>query len=61
MTKKTIRLRYAIQFAKRLPKFRGILYSSVREENAPVLREEDFFLVKVAIGPVLITEMSSGL
>ncbi len=35
-----IRLGYAIQFARRPPKFNGVLETSVAVRNAPVLREE---------------------
>ncbi len=37
---RTIRLGYAIQFARRPPKFNGVLETSVAVRNAPVLREE---------------------
>ncbi len=37
---RTIRLGYAIQFARRPPKFNGILETSVAFQNTPVLREE---------------------
>ncbi len=35
---RTIRLGYAIQFARRPPKFRGIRFTSVKPADAPVLR-----------------------
>ncbi len=37
---RTIRLGYAIQFARHPPKFRGIHFTSVRSSDAPVLRKE---------------------
>ncbi len=37
---RTIRLGYAIQFARRPPKFRGIRFTSVKAADAPVLRAE---------------------
>ncbi len=37
---RTIRLGYAIQFARRPPKFRGIRFTSVLSQDAPVLRAE---------------------
>ncbi len=37
---RTIRLGYAIQFARRPPKFSGVLETAVAARNAPVLREE---------------------
>ncbi len=50
---RTIRRRYAIQFARRPPKFNGILEMSVAVRNAPVLREEiAVLLAKDAIEPV---------
>ncbi len=36
---RTIRLSYAIQFARRPPKFNGVLETSVADRNAPVLRD----------------------
>ncbi len=36
----TIRLGYAIQFARRPPKFSGVLETALAARNAPVLREE---------------------
>ncbi len=49
----TIQLGYAIQFAKRPPKFNGILETPVAVRNAPVLREEiAVLLAKDAIEPV---------
>ncbi len=38
---RTIRLGYAIQFARRPPKFNGVLETSVAVRNAPVLRRGD--------------------
>ncbi len=49
----TIQLGYAIQFAKRPPKFNGVLETPVAVWNAPVLREEiAVLLAKDAIEPV---------
>ncbi len=49
---RTIRLSNAIQFARRPPKFNGVLETSVAVRNAPVLREEiAVLLAKDAIGP----------
>ncbi len=57
----TIRLGYAIQFARRPPKFNGILETSVAVRNAPVLREEiAVLLAKDAIEPVPPAEMRQG-
>ncbi len=50
---RTIRLSYAIQFARRPPKFNSVLEMSVAVRNAPVLREEiAVLLAKEAIEPV---------
>ncbi len=58
---RTIRLGYAIQFARRPPKFNGILESSVAVRNAPVLRKEiAVLLAKDAIEPVPPAEMRQG-
>ncbi len=58
---RTIRLGYAIQFARRPPKFSGILETSVAARNAPVLREEiAVLLAKDAIEPVPSAEMRQG-
>jgi hypothetical protein len=58
---RTIRLGYAIQFARRPPKFRGIHFTRVRSVDAPVLRKEiDALLAKDAIEPVPPAEMRSG-
>ncbi len=57
----TIRLGYVIQFARRPPKFNGILEMSVAVRNAPVLREEiAVLLAKDAIQPVPPAEMRQG-
>ncbi len=57
----TIRLGYAIQFARRPPKFNGILETSVAVRNAPVLREEiAVLLAKDAIEPIPPAEMRQG-
>ncbi|KAI2658601.1 Transposon Ty3-I Gag-Pol polyprotein [Labeo rohita] len=37
---RTIQLGYAIQFARRLPRYRSVLFTSVRGENAAVLHVE---------------------
>ncbi len=57
----TIRLGYAIQFARWPPKFNGVLETSVAVRNAPVLREEiAVLLAKDAIEPVPPAEMRQG-
>ncbi len=59
---RTIRLGYAIQFARRPPKFRGIRFTSVKPADAPVLRAEiAVLLAKDAIEPVPPDDMRSGL
>ncbi len=58
---RTIRLGYAIQFAQRPPKFRGIQFTSVLNKDAPVLRAEvAVLLAKDAIEPVPPAEIKSG-
>ncbi len=58
---RTIRLGYAIQFARRPTKFNGVLETSVAVRNAPVLREEiAILLAKDAIEPVPPAEMRQG-
>ncbi len=58
---RTIRLGYAIQFARHPPKFRGIRFTSVLSKDAPVLRAEvAVLLAKDAIEPVPPAEMKSG-
>ncbi len=58
----TIRLGYAIQFARRPTKFRGIRFTSVKAADAPVLRAEiAVLLAKDAIEPVPPADMGSGL
>ncbi len=58
----SIRLGYAIQFARRPPKFRGIRFTSVKAADAPVLRAEiAVLLAKDAIEPVPPADMGSGL
>ncbi len=58
---RTIRLGYAIQFARRPPKFRGIRFTSVLSKDAPVLRAKvAVLLAKDAIEPVPPAEMKSG-
>ncbi len=55
-------LGYAIQFARRPPKFRGIRFTSVKPADAPVLRAEiAVLLAKDAIEPVPPADMRSGL
>ncbi len=59
---RTIRLGYAIQFARRPPKFRGNRFTSVLSQDAPVLRAEvAVLLAKDAIQPAPSAEMESGL
>ncbi len=59
---RTIRLGYAIQFARRPPKFRGNRFISVLSQDAPVLRAEvAVLLAKDAIQPAPPAEMESGL
>ncbi len=59
---RTIRLGYAIQFARRPPKFRGIRFTSVKPADAPVLRAEiAVLLAKDTIEPVPPADMRSGL
>ncbi len=58
---RTIRLGYAIQFARRPPKFRGVRFTSVLSKHAPLLRAEvAVLLAKDAIEPVPPAEMKSG-
>ncbi len=58
---RTIRLGYAIQFARRSPKFRGVQFTSVLNKDAPVLRAEiAVLLAKDTIEPVPPAEMKSG-
>ncbi|KAI2654497.1 ORF V: Enzymatic polyprotein [Labeo rohita] len=58
---RTIRLGYAIQFARRPPKFRGVLATSVRGSSATVLRAEiAVLLAKGAIETVPSAEMRKG-
>ncbi|KAI2652534.1 hypothetical protein H4Q32_005770 [Labeo rohita] len=57
----TIRLGYAIQFARRPPKFRGVLTTSVQGSNTAVLRAEiAVLLVKGTIETVPSAEMKKG-
>ncbi len=59
---RTIRLGYAIQFARRPPKFRGNRFTSVLSQDAPVLRAEvAVLLAKDAIQPAPPAKMESGL
>ncbi len=60
---RTIRLGYAIQFARRPPKFRRIRFTSVKDSaDAPVLRAEiAVLLAKDVIEPVPPADMGSGL
>ncbi len=58
---RTSRLSYAIQFARRSPKFKGVRFISVLNKDAPVLRAEVVvLLVKDAIEPVPPAEIKSG-
>ncbi len=58
---RTIRLGYAIQFARRPPKYRGIHSTTVRAGDAPILRAEiAVLLAKDAIEPVPPADMRSG-
>ncbi len=58
---RTIRLGYAIQFARRPPKFRGVRFTSVLSKDAPLLRAEvAVLLAKDAIEPVPPAKMKSG-
>ncbi len=58
---RTIRLGYAIQFAWRPPKFRGIRFTSGLNKDAPVLRAEiAVLLAKDVIEPVSPAERKSG-
>ncbi len=58
---RTIRLGYAIQFARRPPKYRGIHSTTVRAADAPILRAEiAVLLAKDALEPVPPADMRSG-
>ncbi|KAI2658852.1 ORF V: Enzymatic polyprotein [Labeo rohita] len=59
---RTVRLGYAIQFARRPPRYRGVLSTSVHSDtHAAVLRAEvAVLLAKDAIEPVPPAEMKSG-
>ncbi len=58
---RTIRLGYAIQFARRPPKFRGVHFTSVKAVDTPVLCAEiAVLLAKDAIEPVPPADMRSG-
>ncbi len=58
---RTIRIGYVIQFARRPPKFNGVLETSVAVWNSPVLHEEiAVLLAKDAIEPVPPAEMRQG-
>ncbi len=57
----TIRLGYAIQFARQPPKYRGVHFTSGKEADAPILRAEiAVLLAKDAIEPVPPADMRSG-
>ncbi len=57
----TIRLGYAIQFARQPPKYRGIHSTTVKAADAPILRAEiAVLLAKDAIEPVPPADMRSG-
>ncbi|KAL0187588.1 hypothetical protein M9458_014687, partial [Cirrhinus mrigala] len=58
---RTIRLGYAIQFARRPPRFRGVLTTSVQGSNTAVLRAEiAVLLAKDAIETFPLAEMKKG-
>ncbi|XP_051562812.1 uncharacterized protein LOC127446152 [Myxocyprinus asiaticus] len=58
---RTVQLGYAIQFARRPPRFSGIHFTSVKGENAATLRAEIATLLrKGAIEPVPPAEMKKG-
>ncbi len=58
---RTIRLGYAIQFAPRPPKFRGVHFTSVKAVDTHVLRAEiAVLLAKDAIELVPLADMGSG-
>ena len=58
---RTIRFGYAIQFARRPPKFRGVHLTRVRSVGAPILWEQiDVLLAKDTIRPVPPAEMRFG-
>ncbi len=58
---RTIQLGYTIQFARRPPKFNGVLETSVAVRNAPALREEiAVLLAKDPIEPVPPAERRQG-
>ncbi len=58
---RTIKLGYAIQFARRPPKFRGIRSTTVLNQNAPVWWVEIVVLLaKDAIEPVLPEDLESS-
>ncbi|KAL0173587.1 hypothetical protein M9458_029555, partial [Cirrhinus mrigala] len=58
---RTIRLGYAIHFARRTPKFRGVHFTSVEAADAPVLSAEiATLLVKDAIQPAPPADMKAG-
>ncbi len=57
----TIRLGYAIQFARRPPKYRSIHFTTVKAGDSPILRAEiAVLLVKDAIEPVPPADIRSG-
>ncbi len=57
----TIRLGYAIQFARRPPKYRGIHFTTVKAGDASILRAEiAVLLAKDAIEPVPPADIRSG-
>ena len=58
---RTIRLGYAIQFARHPPKFRDVLFTTVKDVVAPVLRAEiAVLLAEDAIEPAPPADMRSG-
>ena len=58
---RTVRFGYAIQFARRPPRYRGIQFTRVLADSAPVLRAEiAVLLAKDAIEPVPPADMKTG-
>ncbi len=58
---KSIKNGYMLQFFCRLPRFNGVLMSTVREPNASFLREEIHnLLAKCAVETVPLTDRESG-
>ncbi len=58
---KSIKNGYTLQFFRRPPRFNGVLMSTVREQNASVLREEIHnLLARRAVETVPLTDHESG-